>query len=70
MRSAHGVSRGSVVVCVDHVEFGLTELKVASVIRLDKVCTVLKDLIAGEVGFVGDTLRREVNEAILEIYSF
>ena len=34
-------------------------------IRLDKVCTLLKDLIIRELGFVGDLLRRELTDSIL-----
>jgi len=47
----------------------LTGLKTSSVIRLDKVATVLKDLNAGEIGEVGDALKRAINGRLLEIYS-
>jgi len=59
----------SVAVNDEHQEFQLTGLKVSSVIRLDKVATVLKDLVVGEIGEVGDTLKREINRKVLEIYS-
>lgn len=44
------VLRVSVIVRSDHLEFNLTWLKVASIIRLDKVCTLLEELVVGEIG--------------------
>lgn len=60
---------GSVVIGDEHPEFELTGLKVDSAIRLDKVATVLKELVVGEIGEVGDDLKREINEKMLEIYA-
>ena len=40
----------SVLIGDGHREFQLTGLKVSSVVRLDKVATVLKDLVVGEIG--------------------
>jgi mRNA interferase MazF len=37
------------VVDKSHPEFALTGLKLSSVIRLDKVATVLKDFVVGEI---------------------
>lgn len=59
---------GSVVVSDRHREFHLTGLKVSSVVRLDKVATVLKDLVVGEIGEVGDALKREINGELDEVY--
>ena len=61
-------SAWSVVVGMDHGEFGLTGLKVGSVFRLDKVATVLKDMVVGEIGEVGEVLKAEINEKLIEIY--
>jgi len=61
-------SVGSVVVGMDHGEFGLTGLKVGSVIRLDKLATVIKDMVVGEIGEIGEVLRGEINEKLVEIY--
>lgn len=33
----------------------------SSVIKLDKIATVLKDLVVGEIGELGGELKREVN---------
>ncbi len=60
--------RGGVLVSMDHPEFSFTGLKVSSVIRLDKICTILKDLIVGEMGEIGVSIRGLVNEAIRELY--
>ncbi|WP_232215821.1 type II toxin-antitoxin system PemK/MazF family toxin [Archaeoglobus veneficus] len=50
-------SDGDVVVRMGHPEFKLTGLKVDSVIKLDKVATILKELVIGELGEVGQTLK-------------
>lgn len=57
-----------VIVDENHAEFSLTGLKVSSVIKLDKIATVLKDLILGELGEVGPRLRTEINDKLAEIY--
>lgn len=59
---------GSIVVGEDHEGFELTGLKVASVIRLDKVATVLKEMVVGEIGTVGGVLKKEVNAQLSKIY--
>lgn len=59
-----------VVVEETHSEFGKTGLKVSSVIRLDKVATILKDLIVGEIGEIGNSLKKEVNSKIRKAYCF
>ncbi len=51
-----------------HEEFRATGLKAASVVRLDKVATVLKDLVVGELGEAGPKLKKEINKTITEIY--
>jgi PemK-like, MazF-like toxin of type II toxin-antitoxin system len=45
-----------------HDEFGITGLKVTSIVRLDKVATVIKSLIVGELGETGPVLREEINK--------
>ena len=58
----------SVLISDEHREFQLTGLKVSSVVRLDKVATVLKDLVVGEIGEVGDRLKREINGKLQKVY--
>jgi len=59
-----------IIVGETHLDFKLTGLKVASVIRLDKVATILKDLIVGEIGEVGVKLKKEINRKISKAYTF
>jgi len=42
------------LIAEDHEDFPRTRLKVASIIRLDKIATISKDLLLGEIGEVGD----------------
>ena len=52
----------------NHSEFKLTGLKVDSIIYLDKLATIKKDLIIGEIGEIGTLLRTEINEGFKEIF--
>jgi mRNA interferase MazF len=52
-----------------HPEFRQTGLKIASTVRLDKVATISKQLVVGEIGEVGSELKRQINRKITEIYS-
>ena len=51
----------------DHPGFRRAGLKVDSVIKLDKIATVLKDLIVGELGELDEDLRKEVNHKLKRI---
>ena len=42
-------------------------MKVDSAIKLDKIATVLKDLIVGELGELDGALRQEVNQKLRKI---
>ena len=61
-------AQSEIVVKENHPEFRQTGLKRSSAIRLDKVATVVKDLIVGEIGETGPVLKREINEALLALY--
>ena len=43
-------------------------MKLDSVIKLDKVATILKELVIGELGEVGQILKSEVNEKLGRIF--
>jgi mRNA interferase MazF len=58
----------SIEIAEGHPEFELTGLKMSSIIRLDKVATVLKDIVVGELGEAGPRLTEEINEKLAEIY--
>jgi mRNA interferase MazF len=51
----------------DHTSFRKAGLKVDSVIKLDKIATVLKDLIVGELEEVDEKLKQEVNQKLKRI---
>ena len=53
-----------VLVTKNRIETGL---KVDSVIKLDKIATVLKDLIVGELGQLDEELRQEVNQKLMNM---
>ncbi len=61
-------STTEIVIPEDHKEFSLTGLKRASVIRLDKIATVSKSLMLGEIGEIGEDLREEINRKLREIF--
>jgi mRNA interferase MazF len=44
--------------------FSQSGLKLDSVIKLDKIATVLKDLVVGELGELGEESRLEVNRKL------
>ncbi len=52
----------------DHPGFKRTGLKRGSVVRLDKVATVLKDLVIGELGDLDAELREDVNQRLRKIF--
>ncbi len=56
-----------ILLVADHKDFLLSGLKVDSVIKLDKIATILKDLIIGEIGEVGSILKKEINSKICKI---
>ncbi len=60
-------TESDVIITKNHPEFPLTGLKVDSVIKLDKIATLSKNLIIGEIGEVGKTIREEVNKKLYKI---
>src|SRR4030042_3630917 len=60
-------SEVDILIIKGHPSFRKTGLKVDSVIKLDKIATVLKDLIVGELGEVDEKLRQEVNQKLKRI---
>jgi mRNA interferase MazF len=57
-----------VMVATSHAGFLKSGLKVDSVIRLDKIATVLKDLMVGELGELDDNLKAEVNAKLVALF--
>ncbi len=60
-------AESDVVISQNHPEFPLTGLKVDSVVKLDKIATLSKNLIIGEIGEVGKAIREEINEKLCKI---
>ncbi len=50
-----------------HAEFSLTGLKVDSFFKIEKIATLSKRLIAGELGHIGPKLKKEINIKIEKI---
>ena len=63
-----GAELTGVMVTTSHAGFRKSGLKVDSVIRLDKVATVLKDLMVGELGEFDDDLRAKVNAKLAVMF--
>jgi len=57
-----------VILGKNHKSFKKSGLKLDSVIKLDKIATVLKDLIVGELGELDDELKIEVNKKLSKIF--
>jgi len=49
-------------------EFLKTGLKTDSVIRLDKITTIIKTMVAGTIGELPQEIRSEVNQKMTELY--
>ncbi len=63
-------SGSELVITGDHPDFLGTGLKVPSVIRFDKVATLSRDLIEGEIGEIPPTLAKECNSVMQHIFHF
>lgn len=53
----------------NHKSFSFTGLKVSSTIYLDKIATIDKKLIIGELGKISNDIKHEVNERIKKLYT-
>jgi mRNA interferase MazF len=58
------------LVSMDHPSFISTGLKVSSVIKFDKIATIAKELIEGEIGQITEDLAKECNIHLRRIFSF
>ena len=53
----------------ENPEFKITGLKLTSTLKLDKIATISKELILGEIGELGPKLKKEVNRKLRETYN-
>jgi len=67
-RIPHYVGKFHILVKKTHKEFNQSGLKVDSVIYLDKLATINKNLIIGELGEIGKKLKSRVNRNFKKIY--
>ena len=61
------LSEVDILITKDHASFRKAGMKVDSVIKLDKIATVLKHPIVGELGEVDEKLKQEVNQKLKRI---
>ena len=64
-----GMSNVGVVIKESHPQFNMTGLKMTSIVRLDKLATLLKNLVVGEIGSLSQDLRILINKKFKEIYT-
>ena len=62
------ISKKEVLITSRHPSFRRTGLKTSSIIKLDKIATVLKEFIVGELGEIDENLRKEINERLAMIF--
>lgn len=62
------LSNVDVLITKERSDFKKTGLKMDSVIKLDKIATVLKDLIVGELGELDKEMRQEVNQKLKKVF--
>ncbi len=62
------LSSTDVLISEEHEEFAGTGLKRTSLVKLDKIATISRDLLIGEIGEIGKSLKTEVNKKLQEIY--
>lgn len=58
------------IIPADHPEYPQTGLKVPSVVKFDKVATVEKGLIEGEIGEISTILKKESTRILHRIFTF
>ncbi len=52
----------------NYKDFPITNLKVSSTIFLDKIATISKNLIIGELGHISKQIKRKINKKMKKIY--
>lgn len=58
------------LVSANHPAFSSTGLKISSVIKFDKIATVSRDLVEGEIGEITGNLVDECNTIMSHIFKF
>ena len=58
----------TMLIDITHKDSKLTGLKVSSIIYLDKIATIDKKLIKGELGEIGKGLKKKINKNFKKLY--
>jgi mRNA interferase MazF len=66
----HFPQDADLVISDDHPAFGSTGLKISSVIKFDKIATLSKTLVEGEIGEVVPVLAEECNGIMHQLFRF
>jgi mRNA interferase MazF len=69
-RIPSSLQESDLLIAIDHPEFRSTGLKISSVIKFDKIATLSKTLIEGEIGEVLPGLADECNDILRHIFRF
>ena len=64
------LQESDLVIRDDHPAFPSTGLKISSVIKFDKIATLSKTLVEGEIGEVVPTLAEECNSIMRQLFRF
>ena len=64
------LQESDLLITIDHPAFRSTGLKISSVIKFDKIATLSKTLIEGEIGEVLPGLADECNDILRHIFRF
>ena len=70
LRIEHYNPKTDMLIDKSHPEFHLTGLKVSSFVRLTKIATVQKDILVGELGEMGQILKKEISQKICSLLGF
>ncbi|MDP2899530.1 MAG: type II toxin-antitoxin system PemK/MazF family toxin [Candidatus Bathyarchaeota archaeon] len=62
------LSEACILIKENDPDFSETGLKTSSVLRLDKLATILTNLVLGEIGEIKGSLKNEINRKLVELY--
>lgn len=69
-RIPSSLKESDLLITTDHPAFAATGLKISSVIKFDKIATLSKTLVEGEIGEVPPGLADECNRIMRHIFRF
>ena len=69
-RISSSPQESDLLITTDHPAFRSTGLKISSVVKFDKIATLSKILIEGEIGEIQPGLAKECNEIMHHLFRF